>query len=406
MIDCITSEEFLDMSLQLEEYHAVFNQLWQMGKPILTEEIDTAAIRFDHEGQWVDFLFNPTFWKESTFIEKKFVICHECLHVILNHGVRMADTNSDNTNICLDIPINHLLVRNFGFRREDLGSIGKKGCWVDTVFPDKNMPDDQTFEYYFSQLQDGNQSLLVDDHSFLSGQSDEWNEVIDRLNNNLADQDKESLKGIIQKHSESQIRGTEAIGRWTFVNADRVKPKKKWETVIKKWSRKYDRPDIRDVEQWSRLNRRFAFVNKDLLLPTEMEEEHEIEGKICVFFFQDTSGSCWHLKDRFFRAARSLPKDRFDVRMFCFDSKVYEIDISKNRIRGGGGTSFSIIENKIQSLMNIEKIPYPKAVFLITDGYGNRVFPQTPENWYWFLSGNYTFCIPARSNVFKLKDFE
>jgi hypothetical protein len=137
-----------------------------------------------------------------------------------------------------------------------------------------------------------------------------------------------------------------------------------------------------------------------------MDEKEEEQKKITVFFFMDTSGSCWGLKDRFFRAARSLPPEKFDIRLFCFDTQVQETDIESGRIYGGGGTAFDIIESKIQTTCRNEKIKYPKAVWIMTDGMGSRVNPEKPDRWYWFLSHDYRYYIPKESSIHMLKDFE
>ena len=167
---------------------------------------------------------------------------------------------------------------------------------------------------------------------------------------------------------------------------------------------------FKDTEQWARTHRRFAAMeqNSGLMIPTEMEIEDMTweENGICVWFFQDTSGSCYSFRDRFFTAAASLPPDKFDVRMFCFDTQCYETTLESKKLYGGGGTSFHIIEDKIQEVTTQEKIPYPMAVFVVTDGYGDRVSPEKPENWYWFMSDNHRSCIPDESHVFMLKDYE
>ena len=413
----LTADEFLSISLELEDHHAIFYQLWTMGRPVFSDIVKTAAVYFDQQGKWVEFVFNPKYWKKLTPYQRKFVICHECLHVILNHGMRTNDVsriNHDAVNVCLDVVVNESLIRGFGLDRNQLGSLKKDGCWVDTVFPNrKDIPTDAAFEFYLNKLPriDFPAGLLklIDDHSGLGGTV--WDDVIGELNDKLTAEEKEALKDLIQRHYQTddpkesdKLRRGEGVGGWVFINVGPVKKKKKWETVIKRWSRKYDRPELREVEQWSRLNRRFALVASDLMLPSELEMEHEIEGKIQVWFFQDTSGSCWHLKDRFFKAARSLNPDRFDVRLFCFDTRVHEVDIAKGKIYGGGGTSFHILEQKIQDLIQGGK--YPEAVFVITDGYGTKVSPEKPERWHWFLSQKHCSCIPDECNIHMLSDFE
>jgi len=409
----LSADEFLALSLKLEEYHAVFYQLWKMGRPVFTNEIETAAVSFDSQGDWVEFVFNPKYWNSLNEYQRLFVICHECLHIILNHGIRtLGSQDHEVANYLLDVIVNHALVRGFGFDRALLGDLNKKGCWVDTVFVGEDMPDDKSFEYYFNRMPKNLEKLklvirTLDDHAGLG--TSNWDEVVGKLDGVLSKEEKDALKDTIEKHYEAEVQESQAgvgTGGWTFIDVKPVKKKKKWETVIKEWSRKYDRPEMKDIEQWARVNRRFVTLDKKLMLPTEMEIEHETEGKIMVFLFQDTSGSCWNLKDRFFKAARSLDPKRFDVRLFCFDTAVKEVELAKGKIYGGGGTSFGILEAFIQKTMLNEGCKYPEAVFLITDGMGNSVRPEKPERWYWFLSYDCRHYIPKESNVFKLSDYE
>ena len=119
----------------------------------------------------------------------------------------------------------------------------------------------------------------------------------------------------------------------------------------------------------------------------------------------DTSGSCFNLAERFFKAALTLNPKKFNIRLFCFDCSVVETDIKSQKLYGGGGTSFKAIEDKIQEIVGKGE-KYPHAVFIITDGYGNKVIPQFPKKWHWFLSENYLNFIPKESHKYMLNDFE
>jgi predicted metal-dependent peptidase len=461
----LTNEEWYEILRDLEMHHGVFYKLWEMGKPVFTMQIDTAAVAFNKGGDFVQFVFNPIFWLKCTPYERLFVICHEALHVILNHGVRMKDTTDrPGCNIALDVVVNHMLTRCFGFDRTRISN-WEKLCWVDTVFAkgdgkiktDKGKPiaEDDSFEYYLNMLEkhgmpkcgkgkqgqgqpcqgmsggggkgqgdedgdgsgDGLQTL--DDHDVTGGDQNAWDEVIDRLDEGLSTEEKETIKNELNKHFQptpSQKAGTGTGGMWHIAQVKKAKKKQKWETVIKNWVRKKMRETDADMEQWAMLNRRLVFLPKDMFIPSNMEKEERVKDKhkINVRFYLDTSGSCWHLKDRFFTAAMSIPPDRFNVELFCFDTTVVPTDIVGKKMYGGGGTSFSIIEADIQRAMTNKDGDgkYPDAVFVMTDGYGNRVTPQMPERWYWFLDGGMTekglcptYC-PAECNVFKLSDFE
>lgn len=410
----------MEISRDLEEHHSVFYHLWQMGTPVFTDSIDTACVSFDEAGQRIGFMWNPEFYKKLDRYNRKFIICHECLHVILNHGRRaigLKGAETDKANIAMDVVINELLVSKFGFERDKIFN-QENLCWVDTVFQGrKGIAQNESFEYYYSHMTRSEEPWpvtlsLVDSHEGIA--STGWGGVIDRLNKEISDEEKAgSLQDAIEDHfcqenpEENPCQaGTSPGGFWTFVDVGKVVRKKKWESVIKKWMRKYA-IDLRSQEQWARHHRRMSLLPDDLFLPSEMEDEaREAPKKIEVWFFQDTSGSCIGLKDRFFRAAKSLPPSRFDVKMCCFDTNVYETTIESGKVAGGGGTSFSVIEKYIQQHCQTNKTPYPEAVFVITDGYGNTVVPQMPKRWFWFLSEKCVRYIPKESQTYMLADFE
>ena len=58
----ISRSEWFNISAGLEEFHAVFYKVWQMGRPHFTEDVETAAVQFDETGNFVWFHFNPKFW--------------------------------------------------------------------------------------------------------------------------------------------------------------------------------------------------------------------------------------------------------------------------------------------------------------------------------------------------------
>lgn len=431
----ISKEEWTEICLALEEYHAVFYQVWKMGRPLFTNDIPTAAVQFDKVGKYVIFLFNPEYWEKLSLYDRLFTICHEALHIILNHGIRCVDTvgiNRGATNVALDIVVNHLLVRSFGFERAKIAG-AENFCWVDTVFAkSKIIPgDDECFEQYYNRFDKvyGHGSWkksqgfgTVDDHSFMSeDNSDNWDDFIDDLNESINEEEKASLKKIIEKNfqekedpekkgskpQETQKAGL-GTGGWTFLGFKKVKKKKKWETIIKKWSWKYLKDSFKEKEQWARVSRRMSLMSSEMFLPSDMEEEELFmeKSKIEVYFFLDTSGSCYNLKDRFFEAALSLDEKKFKIRLFCFDTKVEETTLASRKIYGGGGTCFKILEEKVQSEIN-EGEKHPDAVFVITDGYGTNVNPQKPKNWHWFITeGGVRNCINADCNFYNLAEYE
>lgn len=430
----LTNEEFLLITRDLELHHAVFSKIWNVGKPRFVDKIPTACVTFDKEGNHLDFLFNPSFWDSLTPYERNFVICHECLHIMLSHGIRLKELNKDIGNVAADVVINEMLVQGFGFDKSKLDWVGKNGCWLDTVFKDFKPPveKDRSMEYYYKLLKqefsqaikeamssgDGGGFTILDDHEGLKGMDptdleDVVGEILDVMN----DVEKESLDKSFKEanpnetEESSKQAGSMPGSLKIVVKVGNVKKKKKWETVIKKWVNTVLKQNDKDHEQWARVNRRFVGIASsmsNMFLPSEMEieEREEEKKKIKVVFFQDTSGSCQHLAERFFKAAKSLDPKKFDVQLFCFDTRCYETSLESGRLYGFGGTSFSILEDKVMELCKRDLSKYPKAVFVITDGYGDQINPKKPKNWYWFLSCDYRHCIPNTCNIFKLSDFE
>jgi hypothetical protein len=431
----ISNEEWFEISSSLEKFHSVFNTLWQMGKPVFSLNIDTAAVQWDENGEVIWFHFNPYFWQRINSYKKLFVICHECLHVILNHGIRTVGLQNNKFNMmaansALDVVVNHMLLKVFGFQRDKITDEDSL-CWVDTVFAHKNPlpPDDETFEFYYNLFEkfylkgipgDGEDCPFgtLDDHSLMNQDA---GKIIDELNNSLTDDEKEALKDLVEKHfqksenKEDQKGGNAAGqgtgGEWSFIKKKKIVKKKKWETIIVKWAKKYLQYKDIDEEQWARVSRRLALIPQNkIFLPCDQEVEVRTkdENRIKVFFFLDTSGSCWGLKDRFFNAAESLPPEKFDIRLFCFDDKVVETTLESRQVYGNGGTSFCCIEKAIQQEIAKTQEGYPAGVFVITDGYAyDKVKPEKPENWHVILTeGGSKSCMSSESHFFALKDFE
>lgn len=433
-------DEFFDILNNLKIHHSLFYQLWLLGKPCFCYDTQTAQINFDNEGNWIEFSINPIFWDTLDKTQKLFIIGHECLHVILNHGIRALDQLKNPktamaVNKCMDIVVNHSLVDNFCFNRKEFDP-DNRYCWIDTVFgvySDK-IKTGGSFEYYYSEYlkyfnnndgesEDGSDSSgnsdnnvgdgggqLVDDHSKF-GNDIKNKEIIDDILDYIKDKIPDNEKTILNDFTNIQNPrcGKENKNMWMILPQTHIPEKKKWESVINKWATKYLTNSDKEVDQWARTNRRFVLLPDSLFLPSEMEidDREKEKRKITVWFFLDTSGSCSSYASRFWKAAASLPKKRFDVKLHCFDTKVYATTLESRKLYGFGGTSFHILENYIQNTIKKTNEKYPDAVFVITDGYGTHITPQVPSVWYWFLTPyNSRSFIPDKCNVFKLSDYE
>jgi len=438
----ITEEQFLKHAMALENYHGIFAKLWRTGKPVADSSIKTACVKFDKEGNCLSFCFNPEFYNSLDEYNRLFIICHEMLHLILNHGMRLKNKDIDIANYAMDVVVNESLIKGFGFDKTKIKDWDEY-IHYDSLFEKENIiyEKDRSFEYYYELLNqytqqkpqsgsgqgkggpggkeksDGTGAMdklkTVDDHeSMVSDDQNSINQFVEESIEGLTDDETKNLVDKVKKEIEEiqNGRGTMAGGLEKLMDVTtRVKRKKKWESVIKKWIDKNLKQSEKIHDQWTRKNRRFSCINPGFFIPTEMDSDeiNDEKTKITVMFFLDTSGSCSHLASRFWNAAKSIPPERFNILLHCFDTRVFETSLKSGKLYGFGGTSFSVIEQYIQNTIKSKKIKrYPSAVFVITDGMGDAVTPQYPERWYWFLSENHKYCIPATCNIFSLDQFE
>lgn len=413
------------IALDLEKYSEVFYHFWNYCEAEFTEAIPTAAVSFDKTGQCLKLSINPTFWAAKTYTQQLFILAHEMLHIYYKHGNKAKNLIKERrgdlmqiANVAMDLCVNRTLTTAFGFDRTEIDP-ENMFCWIDTVFKDRQENPDRYFEYYYNLIKDNAKVIkigtgksggnnLVDDHGGLGEMEDD---EIDGILKEIADKVHPSeAKRFIEKAGEepkddkspkSKQAGTQSGDQILKVKAE-YKPKRKWEVCIRNWVQKA----ISDAEKdnWIRPNRRMTLLNNgDFLLPSDSSYDGKDREKIELFFLCDFSGSCLHLADRFYRAANTIPLNRFNVRTFGFDTVVKEI--KDGELTGFGGTSFKAVNDFVEDEVAKTKIQYPE-IFIVTDGMGDTVKPRYPEKWHWFLSENYRYFIPKESNIYDLKDFE
>jgi predicted metal-dependent peptidase len=468
-------KEISDVSRSLEKHHSIFYKMWEFGTPELSENVQTAAVKFDPKSyKPLKFLFNPEFWNRLENDSRAFIVAHECLHAILNHGTRanhlLSNKNTkQNANVALDLAVNHMLVNSFGFDRNNI-SISEEGCWVDTIFKNRNVPSNLSFEEYYELLctdqdksegsdssdddesqgdkkqnkkntdlvsdksennsddnseqeQSGddedshgndedpdrnkddsrngdedsnqneddskpenpqnNQSKVFDDHDDFT--KFDLKDLMQIMSGDLENEDVDSAKEIISAHG----CGNDIPSSFEIPKLQKMRPSAKWEKIVKEWKRiGINPPD--DSEQWAKMPRRTSSLPSDIILPAydENVDDDFCISKLNAWIFLDVSGSCIHLKDRFFMAYDTISPKRFNKRMFIFADRVAEIkqkEISgQDCHRVGEGTNFMAVEKFVRNEVNNEKSK-PDIIMVITDG--DSIHPENyvlVEKWHWF----------------------
>lgn len=389
----------------LEQYNGIFRQFFELGTINFTDTIPRAAVSFNKDNNDMMLNFNPEFYDSINSEQLAFVLAHECMHPLLFHGRRyFQDTkyllNPELFNVAADVCLHEIMFREFGFPDPNLDM-----CTLESVFKDDNtVLQCQTLSYYFDKIadeckQNGNvQYVELDTHNFQDGDYSEMNEVIKKAIDRLSDIEKQELKNKISEKvcKENTPPGDDTNSDWHKIVYAPLRGKRKWELAIKEWvhgflmGQRYD---------WSRPARRLSGVDGEMILPSPLEPEDVKRRKVWVFM--DTSGSCIELASRFFSAAASLPKNIFDVRLFCFDTEIYPTTLQAKEVQGGGGTMFSNIPAYIA-----KQSSQPEFVFMITDGEGDIMNIPNPTRWHIYLTGNNKSCFPEGCHFYSFEEFE
>jgi hypothetical protein len=413
------------ISKSLECHHGIFQKFWSIMDVRFfpeTHEGGTIQIEYNRKTKKITLVFSKKFWDARTEKQKQFLICHEMMHLCFSHLIQYGfdDKNQLVLNICNDIVINELLFESFGFDKKELCSDETFAPMLkDNVFGNLQslIPEDyssnELYNLYMKHFPPPPQGQSPH-HSFhsLSGEDlAEINELmkkelensglpLEQFNKELKNKGLELKEKKPNSETTHKKAGTEAGNSFLLVNTSRIVYKKKWETIIKKWvlaSR-----ELEEGPQWIFKDRRYECLPPDIVLQSNGITDKYKKNRLKVALFLDTSGSCSHLAERFFQAAESMPPDRFEVDVFCFDTEVYPTKLKTKELFGFGGTSFSCINDYIESNCPEKHSAY----FIITDGMGDEVSPKNPEKWFWFLSENYKDLIPKKSKVFMLENFE
>jgi predicted metal-dependent peptidase len=401
-----SSEDYKEVLINLLEHHSIFYKFWNTCRPIFSKSVETAAVTFDKSSRCISFLINPDFWDSQSLENKKFIICHECFHILNFHANRVQNKFSYNANCAMDIVVNESLVKYFKFLRNEIDPRDEY-CWLNTCFkPEENAQPWSNFEYYLNLLNKSNPSQnfkLINNHENLGSIP---SEALSDFLNQLSEEEIDVIKNIASdsEKNNNNSRGDGAGALIKNILESRFQKKKKWESIIKKFEKKIKKQQAL-TSHWLNKPRRLSSFQTGLFIPTEVE--HQIKRikseKIDTWFFLDTSGSCWNLADRFFKAAKSLDPEIFDVRYFFFDTQIYPTTLKNPQVMGGGGTTFSCISQYIQKQ---NKNPY---VWVLTDGFGDmpNIDQTQQKKWSWFLTENgCTDYIPSKCKIYSLQDFE
>jgi len=398
----LSRDELLKISSSLEDYHKIFYVFWEMAAVFFSEKIPTAAIRFDEKGGGKPLMMlNEEFWNRHNLREKLFITCHECAHVLLDHGVRngmhIKGATPELVNKAQDITINHMIVDLFNYDREDLRE-WKKYCWIETCFTNPHLiKRNENFIYYLEMLiadpksKEGDGPVTLDEHGDPGNETEVEKKTREALAKEIAkDLDPKDLEDLIKAlpGGEGAEAGTMRGIYETILTEKSKKLKLNFKVLIKKLKRTRVKYVDKDAETFVREDRRFDDVmsRPDVSLPGTSTVQGPKKDRLLTALFMDVSGSCMEHFPKFQQIAEAFDaeRDTFDLRLFIFDTTVTEVHPSIP-FRIGGGTYFHIIEQQVLELER-EYHRYPDCVIVVTDGEGTDVKPKGPTKWIWLLT--------------------
>lgn len=438
--------DFFKIKKRIEECDVFYAALYNLANVSYSDEVSTACITFDKEGNTLEMLVNPDFWDGLCDDAKTFVVLHELYHVVYDHGKRIIALGGDFSigNQASDIVINHHIHEKIGLHRE--GFDWQPYCWVETCFPEEtNVPTDKSFEYYYNKLAQRKdlkkEPKLLGSHGNGESQDNENKQKSGKGNKKDSKEKKEdkeggsgnkppefspdnfseAFKNILEKNPEvaetiaespefaefgEGIKehipkgvplGKRIKGNTVEFEAPPEKPSfnKLMKLLIPK------KKDISDDEHevWVGTHRRYtSFLkqNSNIILPN-IKEEEKFSGKDKkeVWIFIDSSGSCRDMFNTFSNIVVSLLKEKqVHCRAFAFGDDCEEVDVKKHQISfyGGNAGGFDCIEEEILKIMKKEKRKYPDNVVVLSDGdleFELRDKVKEPKNWILLIDNDY-----------------
>ena len=384
-------KERLDLIDRLDDHGLFIDALWGLSDLYYSDHINTACVQMKDDR--IKMIFNKQFYDNLGERGQMFVVCHEQLHIMSDHFNRLDFAGGDGPlkNKAADVAINHSLVRNYFFEREDLPD-WERYCWTETVFPDMDVSDNETAEYYYmllKQMKDQDKESggeELDEHD----PDDDGNKPSDQIKEaieNAQDQLEEILDASDDGDAPAEDRPAdmeEILDKRSFDTSNEqdhsfsVKPKPAlWKQLFLQIPKSISA--TRNGTHWIERNRNHRLLPSSLMMPGNFESSYQ--EKVVVHVYLDTSGSCVDHAEHFLRSALTLPPNMFKVKLHGFCHDVYELPKKPPyKLVGFGAENYFAVEDHVEDQKRVD------AVMVFTDGYSSMVQHENPQKWHWFIT--------------------
>lgn len=320
--------------------------------------------------------YNRDFFADLDVDEVVFVLCHEVLHVALDHFGRRTHRDPSWWNMANDYVINAMLTND---------KIGKMPTKKVTEVDDKGETNQRvglydekysgwTSEAVYDDLEKRKvkKQMTLDVHLELGkdGKDGKGGKVPTDADGNPIKISEEDLKAIRDEFKNKVLQAAQAAAGKMPASLQRlvddlVEPKINWKDLLQQNIQSC----ITDDFTWMRPNRKHMYGG--IFLPT-LDKDETVDLAIAI----DMSGSISDAMAKDFLSEvygiMSIYAD-FNISVLCFDTQVYNFrtftkdtmdDLLKYECKGGGGTDFDAFWRYWKD-NNIE----PKKAVVFTDGF-------------------------------------
>lgn len=348
---------------------------------LTADEVDTAAT----DGK--NLFFNPEFFLGLDPDERIFLVLHEVMHNVYNHGIRLGFRDHTTWNEAGDYVINDdLIQRGFKMPKDGLHDVGYRGMSADEVYEDLISKKDKGQSNAPAPWQDikappdSQQGDGTPDHNGNGQGGQGQNQGLGGVQAPTAQEVEDHNKNLLTQATQaSQMSGDKAgtvPGSLERTLEEMLKPKLPWNKILAKFLFSLNKNDY----SWRKPNRRF--ISQGIIMPSLHSE-----GVGRIDFAVDTSGSVSESDfNRFISEIGYVfktfnPKEigvmQFDSVLQSNDKCCSVQDFLKIKFSGGGGT-------RIEPVLEVFKDNDAKALIILTDGYlyhGEELDPKKPVIW-------------------------
>lgn len=435
MKEYLTLKEEDEIIDSIEDHSTLIYTIMKFSNLFYSDEVPKACVVMNQDGTF-DMLINKKFWKTLNFYEKKFLICHELLHILYNHLHRMKNmANKKYANIAADIVVNESLVKHFDFNRKYI-RFENLLCWNNTVFNEKDQEiegDIKSFEHYYLKINSvdindkkifenhlsNNESFQIEENDNIDLDTDNsviiddfYNNLLEKIDSEINNLDKDELKKIKEETKEilndNMIKddnlSNNDIG-WSSGLSNKILSYKYkinlypfFKRIITNWYQSFDKE--KEEDQFIFTEPLLELVSEKLKMPSEYEIEDYDNNKNNLWVFMDVSGSCKEYIEDYIKVCMGIPKENFNIKYFSFTTEIREIKVKNKKIQlknVWGGTNFNCIDDYIEKCKKENSKNIPDNVFVMTDGFAPKLKIKSipSEKWYFFIT-------PSDNNLFSI----